>query len=68
MVTPVTLKLPDKLVSPPTLRSSPIPTPPETTSAPDVVLVESDSSVILTLFDALISPLKLTGPSNCERT
>ena len=44
------------------------PIPPVTKSAPDVVLVESVSFVILTLFDDLISPLNVTGPSNCDRT
>ena len=45
----------------------PIPTPPATTSAPVVELLDSLSSVILTLLVFLTSPLNVTGPSNCER-
>ena len=58
-------------VVPPTVKLAPIPTPPTTTNAPVVAVVEFVESLIFTDFLKLafslvtVSLLNVTGPSNC---
>ena len=73
VVIPVTETSLLKTAPPPTVSLLPIPTPPSTTNAPVITLVESVAFLILKRSFAENSPLTLTsllnvtGPSNCDR-
>ena len=77
-IVPVEVNVPSTLKFPPTLRFLPIPAPPLTTNAPDVVALDCE---VLEILSAIVELgvtellaviftfwLNVTGPSNWERT